>query len=385
MSRWRSSSRRAWASSLRARATSPRASPTWPRASESSRRASVSSRSSAFARRSPSPRTAWRSRIADSSASADASTAAGARIGIAAGGRAGAARACANSAAISRARVASNAAAGARASTAAGATRSAARWRRWRPLGQATLGHRPPRHRGSGQVLGLVDRPAHPPQLPLEVGDVVMQRPKVARRGARLLGQRLLDLGAPRSLGVDVLLGASELSLALGDHVPQAVGLLARAPQIVLDLPDAVVEGDQRRLGFGRAPARALGRELGAAQLPGLEQLRPGTLGGTGGTGGAGFLDRPRHLPHRQRHHHRPQLQERLARQLRGKLRRNRECHPPGTRRGARQRRRLGHRHEPLPDRAGLDHEHRLAAELGAPAAPAPGDANGDAAPSFGH
>ena len=256
---------------------------------------------------------------------------------------------------------------------------------RWRPLGQATLGDRPPRHRGGGQMLGLVDRPAHPGQLPLEVGDVVMQRPEVARRGARLLGQRLLDLDAPRSLGVDVLLCASELPLALDDHVPQAVGLLACAPKLVLDLPDAIVEGDQRRLRFGRAPARALGRELGAAQLPGLEQLRPGTFGGTGRFGGAGFLDRPRHLPHRQRHHHGPQLEERLARQLRRKLRRDRECHPPGTRRCARQRRRLGHRHESLTDRAGLDHEHRLAAELGTAAAPPAGDANGDAAPAFGH
>ena len=63
----------------------------------------------------------------------------------------------------------------------------------------------------------------------------------------------------------------------------------------------------------------------------------------------------------------------------------HRERHPPRPRRGAGQGGRLGHRHEPLTDRPGLDHEHRLAAELRAPAPPPPGHSNGDAAPPFGH
>ncbi len=75
-----------------------------------------------------------------------------------------------------------------------------------RALGQPTLGRQPPRHRGGGQMLGLVDRPAHPGELALEVGDVLVEHAEVASRGTRLLGQRVLDLGAPGPLGVDVLL-----------------------------------------------------------------------------------------------------------------------------------------------------------------------------------
>ena len=75
-----------------------------------------------------------------------------------------------------------------------------------RALSQLALGRKPPRHRGGGQMLGLVDRPAHPGKLALEVGDVVVERAEVASRGTRLLGQCELDLAAPRPLGVDVLL-----------------------------------------------------------------------------------------------------------------------------------------------------------------------------------
>jgi hypothetical protein len=65
----------------------------------------------------------------------------------------------------------------------------------------------------------------HPRQLKLEVGHVRVEDPEVMTHRARRLGQRLLDLAAPRALGVDVLLGASQPTLALCDHAPQPVRL----------------------------------------------------------------------------------------------------------------------------------------------------------------
>ena len=233
-------------------------------------------------------------------------------------------------------------------------------------------------------MVRLVHGTAHPAELPLEVGHVLAKDPEIVRCGARLLGQRLLDLDAPRALGVAVLLGAPQPALALGDLVTQPVGLIARPHQLVVDPGDLGVQGADSRLGVGGAPPCALGRELRAAQLSGLEQLRLWTLRNAvaiGALTATGDHD----IPDRERHHHGPELQERLPGQLGRELRRHRETHPPRPRRRAQQRRRLWHRDEPLPGRPVLDHEHRLAAELGAPAPPPPGHTNRHATPALGH
>ena len=131
-----------------------------------------------------------------------------------------------------------------------------------RPLRQPTLGFSTAGMRGGGQMLRLVHRPARPGELPLEVGDVLVEDPEVVPGGACLLAQRLLDLAAPGGLGVDVLLGAPQPALALGDLVPKPVRLRPRPRQLALDLSDLGFELDHRRLRFGGAPAGALGREL---------------------------------------------------------------------------------------------------------------------------
>ena len=157
----------------------------------------------------------------------------------------------------------------------------------------------------------------------------------------------------------------------------QPLRLCAGAGELVLDLADADPEPRHRRLGRGGAPAGALGGELGGAQLTGLEQVRRRTL--------RHLLGRRRHLADREPHHHPPELQERSACELWRELGGDGEAHPPGARRGSDQRRRLGHRRETLAARLGLDHQHRLAAHLRAPAPPPSGHAHGDAASAFGH
>ena len=176
-------------------------------------------------------------------------------------------------------------------------------------------------------MLGLVDGAAHPRELSLEGADAVVEKPAFVLGGSPSLAQLLLDLGPQRALCVDVLLGQAHPALAFGDHRDQPVRLRARLGELLLDLADPGDELVHGRLGLGGAPPGALGGELGASQLPGVEQLGAGTAGATAPRGVH------RDLPDGQRHHHRAHLEERLSRQLRRELGRHREGirHVPGA------------------------------------------------------
>ena len=100
--------------------------------------------------------------------------------------------------------------------------------------------------------------------------------PALVVGGSAPVAELLLDLGTERALGVDVLVGEPRPAVALGDHLGQPLGLGSCPRELLVDLADAGHELGHGGLGLGRAPPRALGGELGASELPGLEQIGSG-------------------------------------------------------------------------------------------------------------
>jgi hypothetical protein len=96
-------------------------------------------------------------------------------------------------------------------------------------------------------MLGLVNRPAHPSQLPLEVGHVLVEERDVAARGTCLAGQRLLGLAPEGALGVEMLLGDAQPALALGENAAQPLCFLVRRRGLVLDPLAAGTQLGRRR------------------------------------------------------------------------------------------------------------------------------------------